>query len=116
MAKSARSKTVRRNKRALRANVFQPVVDERTKRLSAHLQDQVNDLTKSPANRDEKIADKAVEEVTSEAPQGGSMDEDKPKISTSGPRDNNRNRWAKKHLKQGKRQKQNSFAKFMKKK
>lgn len=39
MAKGARASTVKRNNAKLRANVFGPVADERTARLSAKLQE-----------------------------------------------------------------------------
>ncbi|EEP78316.1 predicted protein [Uncinocarpus reesii 1704] len=39
MAKSARSSIIKRNKAKLRASVFGPVVDRRTERLSAKLQE-----------------------------------------------------------------------------
>lgn len=85
--------------------------------MSAHLRDQVNDLTKSSSSKEEGIADNSLKEVSSsEVSDNVGMEVDQPKVSTSGPRDNNRNKWAKKHLKKGKRAKNSNFSKFLKKK
>ncbi|EEB07954.1 fungal protein [Schizosaccharomyces japonicus yFS275] len=114
MAKSLRSKSVRRNKRLLRTNVFQPVIDDRTNRLADRLRDQVNDLTDK---KDNNVAEAAQKEVVDASADQMMTDEAKSKasVSTSGPRNSNRDIWAKKHLKKGGRQKKSKFAKFLKK-
>jgi hypothetical protein len=53
MAKGARASVIKANRAKLRATVFGPVSDERTKRLSAKLQE----LASKPLAKDIQMAD-----------------------------------------------------------
>ncbi|KAL3448634.1 hypothetical protein BJX65DRAFT_275280 [Aspergillus insuetus] len=89
MAKSVRASVQKRNKAKLRATVFGPVVDARTERLSAKLQElasqpKPNDQDKSKSNAEAIEIDMQDSNPTINTKSNEAMDIDTSKASRSG--------------------------------
>ncbi|KAK2743087.1 hypothetical protein FQN55_007538 [Onygenales sp. PD_40] len=84
MAKGARSSVMKRNKAKLRATVFGPVVDLRTERLSAKLQELASKpKEETMADADFEITEKSNASETAENDAEKGMDIDEPTKSSA---------------------------------